>query len=421
MRIMVDPVQSLIDEPVRIKVLGLQAGQLVTIQARRTSQNNSMHFSSRGEYIADESGEVDLGLHPSIGGTYQGIDPMGLFWSLQIEKVVQQDNSESARQGANFPHEVTLEVRNADHEILCTKDLKRLWLSEDIVRTPIRENGLVATLFSPKDGISRPGVIFLSGSEGGVNEYMSAMLASHGFTTLALAYFGIEGLPERLANIPLEYVEKAITWMESQEDVKSGWLGIHGTSKGTEVALLSGTLFQQIKAVVALNGWAVSFAGIVPWSDAETLPPSWTYNGKPIPYATPNNPKAVALECLRMFKANEGNPYVMWYRHLGSDPEVVEKATIPVEKIKGPIMFITGQEDGVVPDFSKTGMERLKKYNHPYEYHHYNYQGGTHSIGIPYLFVANAGTHTKETALASQDSWIKTKEFFMRSFLNATS
>ncbi|MFS0613321.1 acyl-CoA thioesterase/BAAT N-terminal domain-containing protein [Lederbergia ruris] len=153
MRIIVEPIQSLIDEPVRIKVLGLQAGQFVIIQARRTSQNKGIHFSSRGEYIANENGEVDLALHPSIGGTYQGIDPMGLFWSLQIEKVVRQDNSESSGQGANCPHEIALEVRNADNEVLCTKNFKRLWLSEDVVRAPIRENGLVATLFSPKDGI----------------------------------------------------------------------------------------------------------------------------------------------------------------------------------------------------------------------------------------------------------------------------
>jgi dienelactone hydrolase len=251
------------------------------------------------------------------------------------------------------------------------------------MRIPIREEGLVATFFCSKEGTPRPGVIFVGGSEGGLNEYMASLLASFGFSTLALAYFGIEHLPKRLAEIPLEYVETAIKWMESRGEVIPGWLGIHGTSKGSELALLSGSFFHQIKAVVSLSGGALSFAGIVPWSEEETLPPAWTFQQKPIPYAAPKNPVDIALECLRMSKAGKKGAVVKWYRHLASDPEIIKKATIPVERINGPVLFISGQDDGDVSHFSRIGMDRLTKHHHPYEYTHLTYSRGTHSIESP--------------------------------------
>lgn len=59
-----------------------------------------------------------------------------------------------------------------------------------------------------------------------------------------MTYFGIERLPKWLEKIPLEYVETAINWMQSRNDVVSGWLGMHGTSKGGGLALLSAAFFK---------------------------------------------------------------------------------------------------------------------------------------------------------------------------------
>src|SRR5699024_11289262 len=52
-----------------------------------------------------------------------------------------------------------------------------------------------------------PTIVVLGGSEGGLSESSAALLASHGFNTFALAYFGIEDLPKELVNIPLDYIE----------------------------------------------------------------------------------------------------------------------------------------------------------------------------------------------------------------------
>lgn len=416
MNISIAPNPSLVDEPVRISFSGLQPRQNVKVTISRISRSSTQTFylSSYAEFIADDYGQIDLSRQSPIDGTYEGIDPMGLFWSLQIQQVQSEDNTKSVGQVLE-PQHFTLTVESGG-QLISQSGLDRLWLDNDIVRNPIREDGLVATYFSNKDGVARPGIIVVGGSEGGLNEYMAALLASHGFSTLALAYFGIEHLPKRAAEIPLEYVQTAIQWMESRHEVVPNWLGIHGTSKGGELALLSGAYFNNIKAVVCLSGVALSFAGIVPWSDAKTLPPSWTYENKPIPYATPENPVEVALECLRMFKSGEGGPFVKWYQELASDPEVVKRATIPVEGIQGPVLFISGQDDGDVSRYTRIGVDRLAEHDHPFEVIHLDYPGGTHAIGIPYVRVTIPGQDAKSVADASVDSWNRTKDFLQRSF-----
>ncbi len=60
--------------------------------------------------------------------------------------------------------------------------------------------------FLASDGASHPGVIDMFGTAGGLVEFRAALLASRGFTTLALAYFGYDDLPKGL-QIDSEYFE----------------------------------------------------------------------------------------------------------------------------------------------------------------------------------------------------------------------
>ena len=47
------------------------------------------------------------------------------------------------------------------------------------------------------------------GSHGGLLEYRAAILASHGFVRLALAFFSYKDLPESFYNLKLEYFMEA--------------------------------------------------------------------------------------------------------------------------------------------------------------------------------------------------------------------
>ena len=66
-----------------------------------------------------------------------------------------------------------------------------------VTRGEVRAHGLVATLCTPPGGPA-PGVLLLGGSEGGRHANDAALLASHGFAVLALAYFGEPGVSREI-------------------------------------------------------------------------------------------------------------------------------------------------------------------------------------------------------------------------------
>jgi acetyl esterase/lipase len=140
--------------------------------------------------------------------------------------------------------------------------IRRGFMGPGIAREPVRDDGLVGTFFAPADRTARPGVLVVGGSDGGLSEGMAALLASHGFAALALAYFRAEHLPPDLTEIPLEYFETAIRWLGRQPSVAAGGLGVVGRSRGGELALLLAATFPEITAVVGYVPSGVVHAGI---------------------------------------------------------------------------------------------------------------------------------------------------------------
>jgi dienelactone hydrolase len=75
-------------------------------------------------------------------------------------------------------------------------------------------DGVYGRVFRPKDNSTRrPALLVFGGSEGGLRPAVvlkAALLAAHGYPTLALAYWKAPGLPQNLSRIPLEYFRKAL-------------------------------------------------------------------------------------------------------------------------------------------------------------------------------------------------------------------
>jgi hypothetical protein len=249
----------------------------------------------------------------------------------------------------------------------------RRYIGPEIARIPVREGGLVATLFRQKDGAC-PAVIYLSGSGGGLPEGDAALLASRGFTVLSLAYFGIEALPHDLCEIPLEYFQKAIRWLGDHPATLAGRLAVMGRSKGGELALLLGAKFPEIKAVVAYVPSAVVWMGVGA-SPSCLLRSSWSYGSCPLPFvpapASEANPFASSpIDLTRLYRAAMKNRAAM------------EAASIEIEKTNGPILMISGMEDQCWPSTELSGLaaSRLEERGFPHFYEHVAYPGAGHLI-----------------------------------------
>ena len=218
------PKRALMDEPVRIRVLGCSPHQRMTLVTQMTD-DGGRRWTSRATFEADAEGIVDLAVHAPLEGSYTGCDPMGLFWSMTPASHLHR--LDYFNQLRAYPMTLTLEANTCP---IATAHLERTFLGSDVEMQPVRADGLVGTLFHPAGAARSPGILVLGGSEGGLPEAMAALLASHGYATLALAYHGVESLPKTFVEIPLEYFATAFAWMRQQEQFEPSRLAVVGVS-----------------------------------------------------------------------------------------------------------------------------------------------------------------------------------------------
>jgi pimeloyl-ACP methyl ester carboxylesterase len=201
---------------------------------------------------------------------------------------------------------------------------------------------LVGVLYRPIGKGPCPSVVLLGGSGGDTPESVAALLASHGYAALALAYFGKGNLPEHLTSIPLEYFQRAFRWLQSQEGIRNQGVAVMGWSRGGELALLLGATFPEVNAVVSYVGSGVVHSGFVASPVEAENPPAWTYQGKPLSPYISFDPHEVD-QSRSLIRETPG-----FLRSL-ADVELVEAATIPVERINGSVLLISGRDDQVWP------------------------------------------------------------------------
>jgi hypothetical protein len=229
----------------------------------------------------------------------------------------------------------------------------------------------------------------------------AACLALAGIPALAVAYFAEAGLPDALQTIPLETFGRALDWLAAQPMVDAGAIGVLGASKGAEAALQFASHWPRIRAVAVGAPTHVGWQGINrrTWAKAS----SWTLSGEELPY--------VAYRGVPIPFAPLRNYYA---RSLAAAPDP-ESAAIPVERIGGPILLVSGGRDQMWDSsaMSKALLRRLEtsSFAHPVE--HLDYPEAGHlSFGPPIpgdhparRFLGRFGGTVKTNSGALEDGW----------------
>jgi len=309
----VTPSSSLFDTPLRISVRGLKLKASAVVRVTSTDVNG-IAWSSEATFRADGSGTIDPARAAPISGSYPGVQPMGLidFMSPTTPTYTGQYS------WGSDPQTFTFAAESGDRQpssVTVHRSASKPGVTHDDVA--LDQAGFVGQVWQPAAGTAKkPAVLVIGGSEGGLRgQRVGALLASHGYPTLAIGYFNLPGLPPALSNIPLEYFAHALTWFGQQPNVDSHRIYVEGTSRGSEAALLLGVHFPELVAGVIAS---------VPGNTAVCSPtcdgPAWTLNGQPLPYTSQfNNPAPT------------------------DDPAAV----IAVERIRGPILLVCGGSDQV--------------------------------------------------------------------------
>lgn len=238
-----------------------------------------------------------------------------------------------------------------------------------MIKREVIEDGLVADLFYDVDQ-PRKAIIMLGGSEGGKTwsriRQPVDLLVQRGYAIFSLAYFKAQGLPGTLEEIPLEYFEKAFAWLSVQSGIVADKVAILGGSKGAEAALLLGSRYPQIKAIVAFSPSSVVWQGIPKrrFELGKAVKSSWAYQGKGLPFlAYPTPISKITLITLRLRKLHEVAL---------QERARVQEAALPVENIQGAVLLISGKRDLLWPAtcMGEQIEERLtaKGFEHHYEH-----------------------------------------------------
>jgi dienelactone hydrolase len=294
-------------------------------------------------------------------------------------------------------------------------------LDPGIQTIQVRDDGLVGTFYLPRTPPPWPAVVAVGGSSPGIFGLPGLMFASEGIATLALAYFGMPGLPRTFERIPLEYFGGALRWLGRRDDVRPDAIAVAGASRGGELALLLAATYPEIRAAVSWVGSGLVYGGVVSMGVAPVA--GWTREGRDVPSAG-FVPGAVDMNA---------RPVTLTPGFLAGldDVEAVAAAEIPVERINGPVLLVSGADDAVWPStvLSEFAVRRLRAHRHPHAVEHLVYEGAGHVIGPPIpgltfnithavhpiigLDFAFGGTPALNTA-ASLDSWPRIVDFLRK-------
>ncbi|XP_033102499.1 acyl-coenzyme A amino acid N-acyltransferase 1-like [Anneissia japonica] len=444
------PQSALVDEKISVRVVGLPANSSITVRA--SVRNCGKTYDSCAHFQTGCAGHLSLNEHPSLGGTYSGVQGMGLFTSM-LPSPKEKRGSRLLKKDVSTPlvNELTVyngfltvnEIYKSSPKVLAKTNVERWYISKDVETIPVKSGKIRGIVFKPKGLRPFPGVIDLFGGVGGLTTFRSSLLASHGFASLALPYFGYKDLTASLASVTMDYFVEAVDWLLEQPYIHKDGIGLIGVSVGAQIVLKLSTIFgeavdwlleqpyihkdgigligvsvgaqivlklsticgSKIKACVSING--------CPYNTGE-YPPS-RYNQRHFPVAQ-THPEKIEFRDGALILLN-------YFPKLLTNKE--KDAVMQLEKSDCEFLFISGDDDhcwsgSLYAKFASNYLTSHGKKN----WQILSYPGAGHLIEPPYsplcaeVFLPFLGSVTLYGgihdchALAQEDSWKKTLAFF---------
>uniref|UniRef100_A0A8C0YUV2 Acyl-CoA thioesterase 16 n=1 Tax=Cyprinus carpio carpio TaxID=630221 RepID=A0A8C0YUV2_CYPCA len=384
----VQPVRGLVDEKFQIAVTNLPPNQKVTLHSLHQSDDKDF-WEAFGHYVSDEHGSVTGFKDECLGGTYDGTEPMGLLWSMR--PIPGSRHGLRLRKRDIFrPMEVCISVYSghlsqgfSQQTPLATSVTERWYVAPGVKRVNIREEEIRGTLFLPPGFGPYPGVLDLWGTGGGLVEYRSALLASHGFASMALEY---------TQDTDASYFEKAYQILNNHPMVKKDHLAVLGLSVGSAITLSMASYSKVIKPQCCV---CISGSHLMPVEKSLS-------------------------ELFELMKSNEDKLCVnednqVIYRNLILSLPC-QSAKVDVGRIKCPLLLVNGDDDQTFPvvESAEDMAMMMEKAGNRHLLEILMYPDTGHLIEPPYsphFLVMLWGGQTKPHAYAQEDAWKKILAF----------
>ncbi|XP_076589754.1 peroxisomal succinyl-coenzyme A thioesterase-like isoform X2 [Chaetodon auriga] len=410
-KLSVKPSRGLMDEKFIVLVQNVPPGFQLTIHALHKCEDGHS-WEAFAHYTANAAGTVNVSEDPSLGGTFSGVEQMGLLWSLRPVPG-SKPALRMRKENVQTPMEVTISVYQGhqtegftDQVQLAGTVVERWYMAPGVRRVPITEGGLTATLFLPPGPGPFPGLLDLWGGGGKLVEYRAALLASHGFASLALDYLTPKITIETGKMVDNSYFETAYRVLEQHPQILGSRIAMLGLSFGTSI-----TLKMAVYSKVMKLRCAVSISG----SHVQPI------HGSVEQMLNAFNEKASKI------RVNKENQVI--YRDLTLPIPTEPALKVDVGRLQCPLLLVVGEDDQNSPAYEaamdiKDMMERA---GNSHLLTILSYPNAGHLIEPPYTPHVRASafrsvnTHEKVVALwggetvahsrAQEDAWRKTLVF----------
>jgi hypothetical protein len=197
-------------------------------------------------------------------------------------------------------------------------------------------------LVAPARG-SDIGVLVLAGSSGRIERERARILARQGMTALSIRWFGGPGQPSGICEIPLETFTTAVDFLRLNGARR---IGILGTSKGAEAALLTAVHDLRVDVVIAMSPTSRIWCNVGPGRDGAQRPyrSSWTWRKQALPFVpmddswTPAEPDSGPVPIRGWYELSER-----------TFADLLPPAEIPVENARADLLLVAGGDDAMWP------------------------------------------------------------------------
>ncbi|XP_041836716.1 acyl-coenzyme A amino acid N-acyltransferase 1-like isoform X2 [Melanotaenia boesemani] len=405
------PVRALVDEQITIKGHFLPPHCPVTVCARMHSDDGDL-WESFAHYNTNKNGSVSLTNDHSVGGSYLGCEPMGLFWSMQPAPGG-REGLRLRKKDVETPYTVNISILEghvspSEGQIpeLAVVTTERWYMSPGVRRTEIRQNGVVGTLFLPPGPGPFPAMLDLWGMGGGLPEYRSSLFASRGYASLALAYVGHKDLPgpPNQVNVGDSYFKAAVHLLQGHSQVAADRVGIIGLSFGCYLTLRIATnTGVKPSCLVCING---------PVGSTMSL--------------THPDGRTELFDNFRKYWSYDEQGYVL-FKEVSLPVNLPPESIVKLEKLNCPLMYIVGEDDLSASSIENADMieKTLKAAGKSHLFTRLSYPGAGHLIEPPYSpnsrssmwtvkpkkLITLWGGHPAAHAVAQEDAWRKILDF----------
>ncbi|GLD52358.1 acyl-coenzyme A thioesterase 1-like protein [Lates japonicus] len=365
----------------------------------RSTDEKGVAFSSSATYRADGSGEIDLDRDPSLRGSYVGVEPMGLLWSLKADSL----HKYFYKTKSLNPHVVKFSVHEEEGEegrMLAEATNERVLIGEGVSRRRVKEGNFQGVLFTPPGEGPFPAVLDLCTF---MSEKRACLLANKGFVVLAVAVYIDK--PDNDKEMYLDHFEEAVDFLRRQPKVGSEGVGVISLSKTADLALSIASYLPDVGATVWINGCCGNTALPLYYKKRQILSPLLFDSSKVIPT-----------------ESGASNIKYGMYNPLAEENR---GSLVPIEQAKGRFLFVASEDDlnWDSKGYMEEMVERLKRHGKK-NYESVSYPGAGHYLEPPYGPYCPSSFHgvvgrpvlwggePRSHAAAEVHMWKKIQEFF---------